>query len=1179
MAVGEAPVSDRLQQQAVIHVALNRVKASGAGLSDVIAEPAQFTGYHTSRAQQLQPTDAVYQRTLANITPVLTGQAPDPTGGATLYLNPTLQKANGDPIPKWANPANQTAAIGPHVFYSGEFPHPGHAAETGETGLSVANFYKATGLTPPGAAPAAPPAAESAPTASPLSVADFYAQSGLKPPQGSAPGPAPAGGPPAAPGKPAGPLQEMAAGAGEFLTGLPGQVAGAFGIGPQSLGGMAGQAISERDPNLIAAARKAGVTPQAFAAAAAAQGNPQGWFNTALGAIGLNPESVPATTPAQRIERAIGGGAASALIPGGEAAGPLAAAGKFAANALAGAAIGGGSQAATEVAPAPLKPLAGLAAGAALAATGHGLGALGGGAARAVGAGLDPFAAALSEGAAQRQAGAKLAASAKDVGAVRNALAGTEHELVPGSQPTTFQLTGDIGVGALERGAAAMNPAEFKGRAAEQNTARVQALNNLQSGGDPAALAKQVTGQFENIDATTQSAIDTAQAAAQERAAALGGAAPPADYGAALRGAITDAETAARARESGLWQAIDPDGTLTGNVKATTQAANEIARSLPVTAKPMAGEEAGIFDAAQGMPAIAPVSDLIALRSRVSTEMRNELLANGRSPAYARLSQLRGAIQNNLESTITDKIGSDNAAVAAGTMPAPQSAAARLQQVLDDARQSGEAVSIRGNSGGAVPVHPAGAPPGGPPVGGAEGAGTGRPGAAARAPGVPGAPTFDAAAAERLATATSATKERARTFGLQPVSAVTAKAGPSDIFRLPDGSVPGRFFHSGPNGYEHVQAALKAGGAAAQPVLEDYAASDLRRAAGTPDGTIDPIKFGRWRAANQEALRALPPETQARFADAASASKAVADAAVSRAEALKVFKAGALGRVIGMTDPEAVTRTVGTALRGANAVGDIRALAQAAKADPEAVQGLRQAIADHIAQTLISNTEAGTTGAAQISADKFQTFVKRNRAALAQAFTPAEVDSMEKIAQDIQRANRSSNALKLAGSNTTQDINATKMFGGAINHGSKTMLDLVGGTLGGIVGEHLHLPGVGELGGALALDKIQSLRAAGIDNVNKLLVQALLNPKVAADLLAKVPATVGATQSALNRLGAALARGTGASIGARQAQPQQPVRANPGGGTALSSSAIGAHIASAAFSPAPGSLNAFAGLG
>ena len=55
-------------------------------------------------------------------------------------------------------------------------------------------------------------------------------------------------------------------------------------------------------------------------------------------------------------------------------------------------------------------------------------------------------------------------------------------EIVPGSKPTTFQASGDLGLGQIER--VVQNTPEgqaaFQQRWAEQNNARVNALRNLQ---------------------------------------------------------------------------------------------------------------------------------------------------------------------------------------------------------------------------------------------------------------------------------------------------------------------------------------------------------------------------------------------------------------------------------------------------------------------------------------------------------------------------------------------------------------------------------------------------------------------------------------------------------------------------------------------------------------------------
>ena len=282
-------------------------------------------------------------------------------------------------------------------------------------------------------------------------------------------------------------------------------------------------------------------------------------------------------------------------------------------------------------------------------------------------------------------------------------------------------------------------------------------------------------------------------------------------------------------------------------------------------------------------------------------------------------------------------------------------------------------------------------------------------------------------------------------------------------------------------------------------------------------GVIDPKKYATWARHHQDALRALPPEVQAKFANAASAGQAVAEATGAQVRALKEAQAGALGKVAALTTPQDVTRTVGTILRSSTAGRDMIELARTVKAagGKEGIAGLRQAVTDHIKDMLIGNAEAGTSGINQIKADQFQTFMRTSRPALNVLFEPEEVASMEAIAQDIQRAKRSENATKLAGSpGTAQDLMAATLGKGAakaghgVGHATVTgVMDLAGMLVGHVAGEHLGVGGeVGMALGGFGTHVAQSMRAAGIKRVDDLVTTALLHPDVAKELLRKIPA-------------------------------------------------------------------------
>ncbi|MBV9995534.1 MAG: hypothetical protein JO127_10000 [Caulobacteraceae bacterium] len=517
--------------------------------------------------------------------------------------------------------------------------------------------------------------------------------------------------------------------------------------------------------------------------------------------------------------------------------------------------------------------------------------------------------------------------------------------------------------------------------------------------------------------------------------------------------------------------------------------------------------------------------------------MRQELTQNGRTPSYARLAQLRGAIQDNLGSTISDVVQSQRAQVAAGQIEPADTLEARLssawtakrdqwlqQRQQQAAGPSASAGSIGDATGGTVAV---------PSLGGTEFSPGQGSGGAAGASGLSGAPTFDAEGAQRLAAATAQTKQRAQTFGTGPIGNVLAKAGAADLYTMPGGSVPAQFFHGGNTSPEAIRQLLTASPEAAGP-LADYAAWTLRRQAqqpgGTlPDGTISPKAFASWQRTYGQAINALPEDVQARFADADTASQAVADAAVARAQALANAKLGAVGRVMNLTEPQDVVRTVGNILGGNTAVADMKALANSASADPAATQGLRQAVADHIAGQFVNPDGA-------LGQQSFRSFVKAKRGALANVFSPAELDNLDAIAADIDRS-RSVAATKVG----------SQGLAGKIAHGGAHFsLDAAGTILGAVLGHHIGLDGEwGALAGGAVTDLAQRFRAAGVARVDQLVSQALLDPALARRLLVKISPNAKPTayQSAIRGVISALGASNGfrpATVYASPSSPQLP---------------------------------------
>ena len=110
---------------AVVHVILNRIKSNrwADTIKGVVTAPWQFEPWMTRRKEikALSADDPRYQDAARIADAVLSGDVPDPTEGATHFLNPDIvRKRRGGSLPAWARGEGQS--IGRHTFYA---PHEG----------------------------------------------------------------------------------------------------------------------------------------------------------------------------------------------------------------------------------------------------------------------------------------------------------------------------------------------------------------------------------------------------------------------------------------------------------------------------------------------------------------------------------------------------------------------------------------------------------------------------------------------------------------------------------------------------------------------------------------------------------------------------------------------------------------------------------------------------------------------------------------------------------------------------------------------------------------------------------------------------------------------------------------------------------------------------------------------
>jgi spore germination cell wall hydrolase CwlJ-like protein len=132
----EASGEPAIAKIAVAYVVLNRKKSGrwGDNIKAVVTQPGQFEPWTTKRTEieGLSPDDPRYQSAAVIADAVISGQTPDPTAGATYFLNPTIvRERRGGALPSWAR--GEGLPIGSHTFY---FPE-GDGASPQPAGLTM----------------------------------------------------------------------------------------------------------------------------------------------------------------------------------------------------------------------------------------------------------------------------------------------------------------------------------------------------------------------------------------------------------------------------------------------------------------------------------------------------------------------------------------------------------------------------------------------------------------------------------------------------------------------------------------------------------------------------------------------------------------------------------------------------------------------------------------------------------------------------------------------------------------------------------------------------------------------------------------------------------------------------------------------------------------------------------
>lgn len=309
-------------------------------------------------------------------------------------------------------------------------------------------------------------------------------------------------------------------------------------------------------------------------------------------------------------------------------------------------------------------------------------------------------------------------------------------EIIPGSQPTLGQHTGDMGILEAERKAATSDNPDFLNRAAEQNSARRAALEKTAPDADVMRPSKFFQDQLETIERGANDAVGRIEAGAQHLAGKLGPGETPEAIGSAIRTPIKSVYDQARKARNALYAAVDPDGKVTVVATPLRDRGQELIKGMDPYDTPLSSEESRIFGRIKSLPDVVSFKSLNALDKDIYAVMSAERRSAGETPTWGRLSQLKKGVMSAINDAVENQHAYEQAAVKSGKLKPSDTIEARLEQVHGEyhgqlGRPAGRAEAVaEGDTGSSSP--------GLLDVRGAEGAGAGRSGNAPGTEGIPG---------------------------------------------------------------------------------------------------------------------------------------------------------------------------------------------------------------------------------------------------------------------------------------------------------------------------------------------------------------------------------------------------------------------------------------------------------
>ncbi len=229
---------------------------------------------------------------------------------------------------------------------------------------------------------------------------------------------------------------------------------------------------------------------------------------------------------------------------------------------------------------------------------------------------------------------------------------------------------------------------------ANRTIARGQASGDDKSAADAARQA-----QHDALVQSFSDALGSQRGTAQDAAAPLGPEADVDALGGTLRSAVEQVRAGAKDLHRNLYNAVDPNGDLNLVGIPISNGATRIINQVRADGSGFSAAEAPLFARAASLPDVAPYRVVHALDRDVGAAMSTERRASGESPAWARLSQLKGAIKDAMTNAADAQSAWERSQVDAGAMAHEDTIAARVNGLADEWNAAGQQPQARSRTG------------------------------------------------------------------------------------------------------------------------------------------------------------------------------------------------------------------------------------------------------------------------------------------------------------------------------------------------------------------------------------------------------------------------------------------------------------------------------------------------